>query len=57
VDEGQALSAPVGLDQLAGAAALPAEQGAGAANDKPPHPRRYEVETVLGDKQVVRGFY
>lgn len=56
VDGGQALSAPVGLDQLAGAAALPPDQGAVTANGKPLHPRRYEVETILGDKQVVRGF-
>jgi pilus assembly protein CpaB len=56
VDGGQALSAPVGLDQLAGAAALPPDQGAVTATGKPLHPRRYEVETILGDKQVVRGF-
>jgi len=56
VDGEQALSPPVGLDQLAGAAALPPEQGAVTPNGKPLHPKRYEVETILGDKQVVKGF-
>jgi pilus assembly protein CpaB len=55
-DGEQALSPPVGLDQLAGAAALPPEQGAVTLNGKPLHPKRYEVETILGDKQVVKGF-
>jgi pilus assembly protein CpaB len=57
VDEGQELSPPVGLSQLAGASAL-TNQGTIAPTTKPLHPRpkRYEVETILGDKQVVTGF-
>jgi pilus assembly protein CpaB len=55
-DGEQAMSPPVGLDQLAGAAPLPPEQGAVTPNGKPLHPRRYEVETILGDKQVIQGF-
>jgi pilus assembly protein CpaB len=56
-DSEQALSPPVGLDQLAGAAALPPDQGAVTPTGKLLHPRRYEVETILGDKHVVKGFY
>ena len=54
-DGEQALSPPVGLGQLAGAAAL-SEQGALTPGSKALHPKHYEVETILGDKQVVKGF-
>jgi pilus assembly protein CpaB len=55
-DSEQSLSPPVGLDQLAGAAPLPPDQGAVTHTGKLPRPRQYEVETILGDKQVVKGF-
>jgi pilus assembly protein CpaB len=57
-DKEQAFSPSVGLDQLAGTAAPPAS--AVESVTKPPHPkpksRQYEVETILGNKQVVRSF-
>jgi pilus assembly protein CpaB len=60
-DEGQALSPPVGLTQLAGAAAPSSNPAVGllAPITKPtnPRPRQYEVQTILGDKQVVNGFH
>ena len=57
-DEEQALSPPVGLTQLAGASALSPTPEAVAPITKLTHPkpRQYEVETILGDKQVVNGF-
>jgi pilus assembly protein CpaB len=58
-DEGQALSPPVGLTQLAGASAPSPTPAAVAPVIKLTHPkpRQYEVETILGDKQVVNGFH
>jgi pilus assembly protein CpaB len=58
-DEGQALSPPVGLTQLAGASALSPAPQAVAPMNQPlhPKPRPYQVETILGDKQVVNGFH
>jgi pilus assembly protein CpaB len=55
-DEGQALTPPVGLDQLAGASGLSPNHGAVSPTSKPIRQKRYEVETILGDKQVVNGF-
>ena len=57
-DEGQALSPPVGLTQLAGAPATVPDPGAETPANKQlhPKPRQYEVETILGDKQVFNGF-
>jgi pilus assembly protein CpaB len=57
-DEEQALSPPVGLNQLAGASALSPSQGASVPTTKllHPKPRQYQVETILGDKQVVSSF-
>jgi pilus assembly protein CpaB len=57
-DEEQALSPPVGLTQLAGAPALSPNPGAAAPINKlqQPRTRPYEVETILGDKQVFNGF-
>jgi pilus assembly protein CpaB len=55
-DEEQALSPPVGLTQLAGAPAPSPEHGAEVPVNKHPMPREYEVETILGDKQVFNGF-
>ena len=54
-DEEEALSAPVGLPQLAGGAA---SSTAAAAPAKPTYARAkpYEVQTFLGDKQVVNDF-
>jgi len=58
-DEGQTLSPPVGLTQLAGASAPSPTPAAVAPINKLTHPkpRQYEVETILGDKQVVNGFH
>jgi len=57
-DKEQAFSPSVGLDQLAGTAPPPAS--AVESVTKPPHPKpkpgQYEVETILGNKQVVRSF-
>jgi pilus assembly protein CpaB len=57
-DEEQALSPPVGLTQLTGAPALSPNRGAVAPINKlqQTKPRPYEVETILGDKQVFNGF-
>jgi pilus assembly protein CpaB len=57
-DEEQALSPPVGLTQLAGAPAMAPAPGAETPVNKllHPKPRQYEVETILGDKQVFNGF-
>jgi pilus assembly protein CpaB len=55
-DEEQALSPPVGLTQLAGAPAPSPEHAAEVPGNKHPMPREYEVETILGDKQVFNGF-
>jgi pilus assembly protein CpaB len=57
-DEEQALSPPVGLTQLAGAPTVAPDSGAKTPVNKQlhPEPRPYEVETILGDKQVFNGF-
>jgi pilus assembly protein CpaB len=55
-DQEQSLSAPVGLDQLAAASNTPPAPGtqppASRSRTKP-----YQVETILGDKQVIQGFH
>jgi pilus assembly protein CpaB len=58
-DEEQAVNPPVGLTQLAGAPALSPDPGQKAPNNKLIHPKPgpYEVETILGDKQVFNGFH
>src|SRR6202167_4025483 len=50
-DNEQALSPPVGLSQLAGNLSVPPDPGAVLPANKllPPRPKRYEVETILGD--------
>jgi pilus assembly protein CpaB len=57
-DKEQALSPSVGLDQLAGTAAPSASV---ESITKAPHPkskpRQYEVETILGNKQVIKSFH
>jgi pilus assembly protein CpaB len=56
-DQEQALTPPVDLNQLAGAPALSPNPGAvSPAGKAQPNRKRYEVETILGDKQVVTGF-
>jgi pilus assembly protein CpaB len=57
-DEAHALSPPVGLTQLAGTPALSPGPGAAVPTNKllRPRPRQYDVETILGDKQVINGF-
>ncbi|MGC2400129.1 MAG: Flp pilus assembly protein CpaB [Acidobacteriaceae bacterium] len=57
-DQEQAENQPIGLAQLTGNAAVPAVHGVGATS-KPMHPKPkpYEVETILGDKQVFNGFH
>ncbi len=54
-DKEQALSSSVGLDELTGTTVLSASTG--AAVTKPARAKPYQVETVLGDKQVVKTFY
>jgi pilus assembly protein CpaB len=58
-DEEQALSPPVGLTQLAGAPVPSSYPTVAAPITKPtyPRPRQYEVQTILGDKQVINGFH
>jgi pilus assembly protein CpaB len=58
-DEEQALSPPVGLPQLAGTTNSSPNPAAPASIAKPtyPRPRQYEVETILGDKQVINAFH
>jgi pilus assembly protein CpaB len=53
-DQQQSLNEPVGLDQLAAVSNTPPAPAAPA-----PKPRlsTYEVETILGDKQVIQGFH
>jgi pilus assembly protein CpaB len=54
-DEGQSSSSSVGLDELAGPANVSgADQTAGAKGLLPRKP--YQVETVLGDKRIVKTF-
>ncbi len=53
-DQEQALSPPVGLNELSGFPASPAKEA--VSPTLRPRPKRYEVETILGDKQVVTGF-
>jgi pilus assembly protein CpaB len=56
-DTEQALSPPVGLNELTGSPASPAIGAVSPTNNLArPRPKRYEVETILGDKQVVTGF-
>jgi len=56
-DAEQALSPPVGLNQLTGSPASPANGAVSPTNNLlRPRSKRYEVETILGDKQVVTGF-
>jgi pilus assembly protein CpaB len=56
-DREQALSPPVGLNQLTGSPASPANGAVSpTSNLLRPKSKRYEVETILGDKQVVTGF-
>jgi pilus assembly protein CpaB len=49
---------PVGLNQLTGAAAplTNPEARSSLARTVRPKPRRYEVETILGDKQILNSF-
>jgi pilus assembly protein CpaB len=56
-DQAQALSPPVGLTQLTGAPAPDPRAVAPLARTTPLQPRQYEVETILGDKQVVNAFH
>lgn len=56
-DQEQAENRPVGLAQLTRNAALPADPGAAANKPMHPKPKPYEVETILGDKQVFNGFH
>lgn len=51
-DKEQASSSSVGLDELTGTVAPPVKAEAAAAPPRKP----YQVETILGDKQVVRTF-
>jgi len=56
-DKEQALSPPVGLNQLTGSPASPANGAVSPTNSLlRPRSKRYEVQTILGDKQVVTGF-
>lgn len=56
-DKEQALSPPVGLNQLTGTAASPVNEAVSPTKDLVrPRSRQYQVETILGDKQVVTGF-
>ncbi len=54
-DKEQATSSSVGLDELTGTTPSPA--GNDALIAKPVRAKPYQVETVLGDKQVVKTFY
>jgi pilus assembly protein CpaB len=53
-DKEQASNASVGLDELTGATTPLANAGPAIASA--PHRKAYQVETILGDKQVVRTF-
>ncbi len=55
-DQEQALSAPVGLEQLASVSTAMPTGPAPPAKEPKPAPRAYQVETILGDKQVIQGF-
>ena len=55
-DREQTSNPPVGLAQLASAAAAPRKSAAGKTGLAQSRPRHYEVETILGDKQVVNSF-
>lgn len=55
-DKEQALTPPVGLDQLAGLSVLSPTGAAVSPSRKVQRPKPYQVETILGDKQVVNGF-
>jgi pilus assembly protein CpaB len=57
-DEGQAISPPVGLAQLASTSAVAApEPVVPVAKPLRLKSRQYQVETILGDKQVVNDFH
>ena len=58
-DEEQALSPPVGLTQLAGPSAVSPTPAAAAPISQALHPKSkpYQVETILGNKQVVNDFH
>jgi pilus assembly protein CpaB len=57
-DDGQEISSPVGLAQLAGVSALPSGLKPAAPISRPPQSSpRFQVETILGNKQVVDGFH
>jgi pilus assembly protein CpaB len=54
-DKEQMSSSSVGLAELTG---MPDSAASLNANtSKTPHPKPYQVETILGDKQVVKTFY
>jgi hypothetical protein len=49
-------SPSIGLDQLTGAVAAPLPQAPGSIAKLPAKPKQYEVETILGTKQIVNSF-
>jgi pilus assembly protein CpaB len=55
-DREQTSSPSIGLNQLAGTAAPSPSVVASITRLLPPKPKQYEVETILGDKQVVNSF-
>lgn len=55
VDREQTASPAIGLDQLTGSAA-PAPKAVASRSKAPSKPPQYQVETILGDKQVVNSF-
>jgi pilus assembly protein CpaB len=54
-DKEQASSSSVGLDELTGTTIVSLDRDAPVT--RPLHAKPYQVETVLGDKQVVKTFY
>jgi len=55
-DREQSASQSVGLDQLTGTAEPSAKAVTSTARLLPPKPKQYQVETILGDKQVINSF-
>jgi len=55
-DKEQSASQSVGLAQLAGTAETSTQGEASVTKTLHPKPRQYEVETILGDKQVINSF-
>jgi pilus assembly protein CpaB len=55
-DQAQTLSPSVGLDQLTGTVAAPVSTVTAGVKPGPAKPKPYQVETILGDKQVVNSF-